>query len=176
MTVNSRLIRTFVACSPEAIDIPLQNGLRLQILTSIKNLRQARKHQSAAFCAAEGLLVVWDDDPKNLIGRARAIESEVMEMVWRTANELEDVKEYDEKGDVEVDSESGEAMLEQRPTNLMNTILVACTLIIVITLLGLAARSLAVEISVDRDFVRLAFLALVPVQIFFTLVWFPRQD
>lgn len=176
MTVNSRLVRTFVASSPEAIDIPLQNGLRLQILPSLNNMPQARKHQSAAFCAAEGLLVVWDDDPKNLVGRAKAIESQVIDMVWHTANEGEGAQPYDEKGDIQLDSESGEAMLEQRPTNLMNTILVACTLIIVITLLGLAARSLAVEISVDKGFVRLAFLALVPVQIFFTLVWAIWQD
>lgn len=56
-----------------------------------------------------------------------------------------------------------------RPTHLMNTVLVAFCLIIVIVLLGLAARSLATEISVDKNYIRLAFLALVPVQIFFTL-------
>ncbi|KAK5311800.1 hypothetical protein LTR93_011598 [Exophiala xenobiotica] len=51
----------------------------------------------------------------------------------------------------------------------MNTVLVAFTLIIVIALLGLACRSLAIEIAVDKSYLRLAFLSLVPVQIFFTL-------
>lgn len=171
MTVNSRVIKTFLAWSPDAVDVPLMNGLRVQILPSIKDLTRARKHQFAAFVASEGLLVVWDDDASNIISRAKAIESELMQFVWQ----VEGGEEYfDEKGvqisEQEIDAETGEARPEDRPTNLLNTILVAFTLVIVVTLLGLGCRSIAIEVAVDHSYLRVAFLALIPVQIFFTLV------
>lgn len=172
MTVNSRVIKTFLAWSPDAIDVPLMNGLRVQILPSIDDLTRARKHQFAAFVASEGLLVVWDDDASNLISRAKAIESELMQFVWQVESGEDPI---DEKGtsihEQEIDAETGEARPEDRPTNLLNTILVAFTLVIVVTLLGLGCRSVAIEVAVDHSYLRVAFLALVPVQIFFTLVW-----
>ncbi len=61
MTINSRVVKTLLACSPDATNVPLKNGLRVQVLPSIETLRYARRAQSAAFVAAEGLLVVWDD-------------------------------------------------------------------------------------------------------------------
>lgn len=61
MTVKSRVISTFMTWSPEAISIPLRDGLSVQIVASIRDLARARKHQYAAFVASESLLVVWDD-------------------------------------------------------------------------------------------------------------------
>lgn len=173
MTVNSRVIKTFFAWAPDATDVPLMNGLRVQILPTIHDLPRARKYQFAAYVAAESLLVVWDDDPSNVIKRATTIESQLMELVWRTGGAGEDeVGTHEKHGGVDafMDSESGEAIPDHRATNLMNTILVAFTLVIVVVLLGLACRSLAIEIAVDHSYLRLAFLSLVPVQIFFTLV------
>ncbi|KAJ9643155.1 hypothetical protein H2204_002050 [Knufia peltigerae] len=172
MTVNSRVIKTFFAWAPDATDVPLMNGLRVQILPTIHDLPRARKYQFAAYVAAESLLVVWDDDPSNVIKRATTIESQLMELVWRTGEAGEDeVGTHEKHGGVDafMDSESGEAIPDHRATNLMNTILVAFTLVIVVVLLGLACRSLAIEIAVDHSYLRLAFLSLVPVQIFFTL-------
>ena len=176
MTVNSRVIKTFLAWSPDAIDVPLMNGLRVQILPTVDDLPRARKHQFAAFIASEALLVVWDDDPSHLVERAKAIESELMELVWQTGESMEgedeasDEKKVPRVNEYEVDSETGEIIPEKRPTNLMNTILVAFTLIIVVVMLGAGARSLMVEVAVDHGYIRLAFLALTPVQVFFTLV------
>jgi hypothetical protein len=175
MTVHSKVIKTFLAWSPNAIDVPLMNGLRVQILPTIYDLPRARKHQFAAFLASDALLIVWDDDPSHLMERAEAIESELMELVWQ-AGASQETAEVTEKKTVsritgfEVDKESGEIFPEQRPTNLMNTMLVACTLVIIMTLLGLGFRSVVVEVAVDKGYIRLAFLALTPVQIFFTLV------
>ncbi len=176
MTVNSRVIKTFLAWAPDATDVPLMNGLRVQILPTIVDLPRARKYQFAAFIAADSLLIVWDDDPSNLMKRATGIEAELMELVWHTSEAGDDEDVSNEKGDgrTTFDAESGNA--ENRPSNLMNTILVAFTLIIVVTLLGLACRSLATEIAVDGSYLRLAFLALVPVQIFFTLVSHPHMQ
>lgn len=151
------------------------NGLRIQILPSMEDLSQARKYQFAAFIASESLLIVWDDDPSKVITRATNIESQLMQLVWQTGEPSGDGEIIIEKSgasDAAVDTELGEPMLELRSTNLMNTVLVACTLVIVVILLGLACRSLATEIAVDGSYVRLAFLTLVPVQVFFTLVGF----
>ncbi|KAK4133561.1 hypothetical protein BT67DRAFT_53734 [Trichocladium antarcticum] len=170
MTVNSRVIKTFLQWSPDAVDVPLMNGLRVQILPTIDDLPRARKHQFAAFVASEGLLVVWDDDALHLVQRAKAIESELMELVWKAGGDDDE----DEKGgpaatELEIDEESGELIPEKRPVHLLNTYLVSLTLILVIVLLGAGARQLAIEVSVDGDYTRLALLALFPVQIFFTL-------
>lgn len=61
MTINSRVVKTFLAWSPDAVDVPLKNGLRVQVLPTMEDLPRARKMQSAAFVASEGLLIVWDD-------------------------------------------------------------------------------------------------------------------
>jgi hypothetical protein len=179
MTVHSRVIKTFLAWSPNAIDVPLMNGLRVQILPTISDLARARKHQFAAFVASDALLIVWDDDPSHLMERAAAIESELMELVWeagapREAGEANDEKRATRITELEIDREPGEIFPELRPTNLMNTMLVAFTIVIILTLLGLGFRSVAVEVAVDQSYARLAFLALTPVQVFFTLVRSPN--
>ncbi|KAL2192596.1 glycosyl transferase family group 2-domain-containing protein [Corynascus similis CBS 632.67] len=171
MTVNSRVIKTFLQWSPDAVDVPLMNGLRVQILPTIDDLPRARKHQFAAFVASEGLLVVWDDDALHLVQRAKAIESELMELVWKAGAEDDD---GDEKGgavveEPEVDEESGELKPEKRPVHLLNAFLVTMSLVLVTVSLGAAFRQLAIEVSVDGNFIRLALVALFPVQIFFTL-------
>jgi hypothetical protein len=86
MTVNSRVIQTFLQWSPDAIDVPLLNGLRVQILPTMEDLPRAGKDQFAAFLMQEGLLIVWDVDPLNLVGRARVIESELMKLVWNSGD------------------------------------------------------------------------------------------
>ncbi|KAK3186176.1 hypothetical protein K4F52_005166 [Lecanicillium sp. MT-2017a] len=172
MTVNSRVIKTFLQWSPDAVDVPLMNGLRVQILPTIEDLPRARKYQFAAFVASEGLLVVWDDDALHLVQRAKAIESELMELVWKAGNT--DDEDDEKKGgpaiaEAEIDEESGEVKPENRPVHLQNTVLVSITLAIVITSLGAAWRQLSIEVSVDNSYIRLALIALAPVQIFFTL-------
>jgi cellulose synthase/poly-beta-1,6-N-acetylglucosamine synthase-like glycosyltransferase len=171
MTVNSRVIKTFLQWAPDAVDVPLMNGLRVQILPTIDDLPRARKHQFAAFVASEGLLVVWDDDALHLVSRAKQIEAELMELVWKTPNEDDEGGEKGgpSVGEVEIDEESGEIKPEKRPIHLLNSWLVGMTLVIITVSLGAAFRQLAIEVSVDHSYTRLALVALFPVQIFFTL-------
>lgn len=175
MTVNSRVIKTFLSWSPDAVDVPLTNGLRVQILPSMEDLPRARKAQSAAFIAAEALLVVWDDDANHLMTRAKMIESELMELVWRAGETAEEEDEATKEktaarvSEAEIDEETGEIKPEHRGTHLQNTVLVMFTIIIVVVLLGLGAREVAMEIAIDHGYARLAFFILIPVQIFFTL-------
>jgi hypothetical protein len=174
MTVNSRVIKTFLAWSPDAVDVPLMNGLRVQILPTIDDIPRARKHQFAAFIASEALLVVWDDDPSHLLERAKSIEAELMQLVWQTGEPTEEEDMSENKNprvtEYEVDQESGQIIPEMRPTNLMNTILVGFTLVIVVVMLGAGFRAVAIETVVDKNYLRMAFILLTPVQVFFTLV------
>ncbi|KAK1828593.1 glycosyltransferase family 2 protein [Podospora conica] len=172
MTVNSRVIKTFLQWSPDAVDVPLTNGLRVQILPTIEDIPRARKHQFAAFVASEGLLVVWDDDALHLVQRAKAIESELMDLVWKAGH----LEEPDEKPDgpvitidAEIDEESGEVIPEKRPVHLLNTYLVSMTLVLITVSLGSAFRQLAIEVAVDGDYRRLMLALLFPIQIFFSL-------
>lgn len=166
MTVNSRVIKTFLQWSPDAVDVPLANGLRVQILPTTGDLPRARKNQFAAFVASEALLVVWDDDALHLVERAKAIEEELMQLVWKVAPEEGAEKEGGQEPADGVDEESG---VEKRPVHLINSVLVAISLALVTVSLGAAWRQLAIQIMVDGSYVRLALAALAPVQIFFTL-------
>ncbi|KAK5090282.1 hypothetical protein LTR05_000454 [Lithohypha guttulata] len=171
MTVRSRTIETLLASSLGVQDIPLQAGLRMQVVQNMADLAKARTAQCGAFIADLGLLVVWDDDPNNLINRATDIEEQTREIIWQM-NEADQDEFHDTMYNnkmMAMDDEAQVAAPQERPTHLLNTILVAFCLIIVIVLIGLAARSLATEIAVDKSYIRLAVLALIPVQVFFTL-------
>jgi cellulose synthase/poly-beta-1,6-N-acetylglucosamine synthase-like glycosyltransferase len=99
----------------------------------------------------------------------------VTSQIWRYGDEnAEDDEQFDEKKPPrvtanEIDEESGELLPENRPTHLMNTILVSITLCLIIVMLGAGWRQLAVEVMVDQQYIRLAFVLLTPIQVFFTL-------
>ncbi|KAI1655895.1 glycosyl transferase family group 2-domain-containing protein [Daldinia decipiens] len=172
MTVNSRVIKTFLSWSPGATDVPLMNGLRIQIMPSVDELSRARKHQFAAFLAAESLLIVWDDDALHLVQRAQAIESELMELVWQRSEMSDDDGEKNPEyfsGEVELDEESGHTDPEKRPVHLLNTYLVSIVITLITISLGAAWRQLAIEVSVDDNFARLGLVVLFPIQVFFSL-------
>lgn len=159
---------------PNAYDIPLDNGLFVQVIPTMEDLPKARKAQFAAVIASTGLLVVWDDDPKNLISRAKHIESELMELAW----DQEVTQEKESKSDIKapkvvvrtIDEETGEFAPEDRPLHLMNCIYVSIVLFIIIALLGTGFRQIALEVKGDGDYIRVSLLLLIPVNVFFTLV------
>ncbi|KAF2636439.1 putative glycosyltransferase family 2 protein [Massarina eburnea CBS 473.64] len=177
MTVNSRIITTFLTHAPHLTDVPLKGGLRIQILPTINSLPHARKNQFAAFLALESVLVVWDDEPLNLFTRAAAIEDEVMNLVWRSGgtDDGDDEGEGGEKNggarvrEVGMDEETGMVRVEVRRTHVMNGVLVGCTVFLIAGMLGAGLRQIAQEIAVDGGYIRLAFLILTPIQVFFTL-------
>jgi hypothetical protein len=51
---------------------------------------------------------------------------------------------------------------------------VAITLMLIMTMLGLGYRQLAFQILVDKGYIRLAFIVMTPVLIFFSLVMLPK--
>lgn len=143
------------------------------MIQTIEDLAKARKHQFAAVIASQGLLVVWDDDVNNLLVRAAHIERELMELVWE-ADGTEPSQTPEKKGPavvvLDVDEESGETLPEQRPVHLLNSIYVSIVLLIIIAMLGLGIKEIAFEVKADGNYLRLALLLLLPINIFFTLV------
>ena len=62
--------------------VPLSGGLMVQILSDVTKLPSCQKHHYAAFIQESALLVVWDDEPKQLLSRAEKFEKALMQMVW----------------------------------------------------------------------------------------------
>ncbi|KUJ15797.1 uncharacterized protein LY89DRAFT_647797 [Mollisia scopiformis] len=177
MTVNTRFIRIFL--SKHAADyVPLSDGLRLQVLPSLAHLYNCQKHHFGAFIRDQSILVVWDDEPQNLLRRATQIETSLMHMIWGDSDSLEPVDEKKSANVSVVELPDGtisprdleDALIaEKRPTLLINPIIVGLTLTLLIAALGLGWGKLAQEVAIDGKFIRLALLAVTPCQIFVSL-------
>lgn len=188
MTVHSPVIKSFLQVLPDSLDIPLMNGLRVQIVETIEDLAVARTHQFAACVASEALLVVWDDDAMNVLQRAKQIEWELMQLLWtsdsysstRTSKAISklNVVAVTEK-EVETESSDLEENVpqQQRPTMFINTFLVSISLCAIITTLGLGLRQILIELMVEQGYtknpyMRFALIALTPVWMFFGMFFF----
>lgn len=170
MTVSSGVIEPFLDWSADAVDVPLLNGLRIQILPTFEDLYHAKRHQYAAFIASDALLVVWDDEPTHLLQRAKTIEAELLKFVWKTANSTQTEKEAMEASEVEVDEETGQIFTKERPILLYNCFLVACSLCLLTVLIGLGYVKIADELVQLHKWISLTFLIMTPVNAFLTLV------
>ncbi|KAI1372039.1 glycosyl transferase family group 2-domain-containing protein [Hypoxylon crocopeplum] len=182
MTVNTRVINVILASRRTTYDyIPLSDNLRLQVLPSMHDLPRCQKHHFAAFIQDLQILVVWDDEPKKVLARADALERQLMKMIWGPGDE-EDAQEEEreEKGEkgqgIEVDvadvdlEAAGEA--EKRMTKLSSACIVAVTLALCMSCMGLGLRSLAYEIQTDGSYVRLALIAVIPVEMWVAMFFF----
>ena len=185
MTIHSPVIRSFLEAMPESVDIPLLNGLAVQIIPTVADLARARTHQFAACIASENVLVVWDDDAINMVKRAKSIEWELMQLLWttdskdmtsKTASKINLAITEKEVGD---DSSLEDAAPKPRPTIFINTILVSMSICVLFGTLGLGLRELVIELMVEEgestgkpNFIRFAFLALTPIWMFFGMFFF----
>ncbi|MCJ1395005.1 hypothetical protein MMC18_007886 [Xylographa bjoerkii] len=177
MTVNTRVIKLFLR-RQDLPYVPLKDGLRLQILPNINYLPSCQKHHFAAFIADTSMLVVWDDEPKHLLTRAKSIEEQLMGMIWEA-----DPGPYDEKTEkghsvdvTEVNSAASSSDLERedsvaKPRKLVMNQAVLCglTLVLLIAAIGAGWRQIVIELVVDQQMLRLAFAAVVPFQCWLAL-------
>ena len=92
MTVNTRVIKLFLK-RQDISSVPFSDGLEIQILPNISYLPNCQKHHFAAFVQDAGMLIVWDDEPKHLLVRAKHIENSLMAMIWNASDDAG----YDEK-------------------------------------------------------------------------------
>ncbi|KAI0152929.1 glycosyl transferase family group 2-domain-containing protein [Xylariaceae sp. FL1272] len=180
MTVNTRVINVILASRRTVYDyIPLPDGLRLQVLPSMRELPRCQKHHFAAFIQDLQIMVVWDDEPKKVMARADALERQLMKMIWGSGEEEEEEEETEkgEKGQgvevdvTPVDLESGGDAKDRR-VKLTSPLSVALTLAFSIAVIGLGFRKLAFEIATDHSFVRLALVAVSPLQLWVGFFFF----
>lgn len=178
MTVNTRMIRVLLYNNSMPF-IEIEEGLHLQVLPSISYLPRCQKHQSAAFVADRGLLVVWDDDPDKILGRVESLETALVKMIWDRRSTYPEEDKKEEKEDLNVKEAESDSDLENptaekpRPIVLLQAIYTAFTLALTLGTLGLGWRQIAFEIGIDHVYLRLLFaLAIVP-QFWLALVSFP---
>lgn len=163
----------------------LPNGLRLQVLPDISFLPGCQKHQSAAFIDDRGVLIVWDDDPVDIIERAAKLERELLGLIWQGESACLDV--VDEKlgkggfgspsisecssSEMSSDLEAAtRAAPKERKTPLLYPIMVCATLALGILCLGTGYRRIAIEIAYDGSFTRCALVVLLPISLWLSLV------
>ncbi|KXJ92069.1 glycosyl transferase family group 2-domain-containing protein, partial [Microdochium bolleyi] len=177
MTVNTRVINVIMSSRRLTQDhIPLSNGLRLQVLHTLRDLPRCKKHHFAAFIEDTQTLVVWDDEPRRLLRRIAEIETQLMKIIWGNTGEEDEEEEVDEKNDAEitvepVDLETG-AGIERRRVMLTSPIIVGLTLTLCLTCVGLGLRYLALQTATDGQYMRIALVAVVPVQIWVAIFFF----
>lgn len=176
MTVNTRMIQLFLKDN-NLFYVPLPSGLRLQVLPDISYLPSCQKHHFAAFIQDSATLIVWDDDPNHILQRVQNIEDQLIQMIWKEDPE-EDASSIPASALPSqsnlnlpdgVHNEKGNSVQPPRRVVLIQPILAAITLILLITAIGSGWREIAIEIKVDKSWLRLAFLAVVPLQCWLAL-------
>ncbi len=176
MTVDTRVMKVFLKQNTTDY-VPLGDGLHIQVLPSVEYLPRCQKHHFGAFIKDQQILIVWDDQPRNLLKRAAQIESSLMKLIWMSDEPFDEKTKHSanhstvEFRDDTMDLGNLEhaSTTEQRPTILINPIMVGLTLTLLIAALGLGWRSLAQEVSIDGNYTRLALLVVTPCQIFVSL-------
>ena len=180
ISIKDRVV-TCLLSRNELIYIPIEDNLRLQILPSVEYLPTCQRHQNAAFIRNQHMLVVWADSVEAAEERA---ERYLDQLVRVFSQGFSDYREKSQKQDLLIkevpayseDNSSGIADLEDEPQEaprrpvLIQAILTAVTLLLIIGAIGLGWRQIAIETSVDRNYVRLAFIIAAPFQIWLALV------
>ena len=182
MTVNTRIVKLLLR-RPDVAYVPLENGLRLQILPNVTYLPRGQKHHFAAFIQDSSILIVWDDDPNHILARAQNIQDQLMNMIWKEEDD-EDEKSTIPPGSKTAsrapsiylkeltDPQNFDERLTEPPRKIVfiQSFVTAITIILMIAAVGAGWRQLAIEISVDKNWVRLALLVMTPIQIWLALV------
>ena len=161
--------------------VPLPNGLRLQVLPSIPYLANCQRHQNAAFIQDLGILVVWADNPRECRKRAEDIERQLIDVFSRGMSGFDMEEKEEEKVTVtefpaeEFDAEGGVARENgltdpPRRIKLNQAILCAATLFLIVAALASGWRQIAIELIVDKSWIRLAFVVVMPLQVWLALV------
>jgi hypothetical protein len=181
MTVNTAVVKLFLQ-DEQLTHMPLDSGLRLQILPDISALPGCQKHQFAAFVRTHNILVVWDDDPNHILKRVQSVEDQLINMVWKedmdddesalpafsAAPSTINLNTLNADG-TSIENGEERAMNAPRRIVLIQPILTAVTIVLLIAAIGSGWQQIALEIKVDHNWMRLAFLVVVPFQCWLAL-------
>ena len=170
MTVQTNVIKIFLRQQDQPY-ISLENGLRLQVLPDITYLPTCQKHHFAAFIQDTARLVVWEDNPSQIIARAKKIEKELISKVSTSMYSQKENKSTAIIVTEESVSDAEEEFRVEEPRRvvLFHSILIACTLVLLMAAIGGGWRQIAKEIGMDKSMLRLAFAAVVPLQLWLGL-------
>lgn len=159
--------------------VSLSNGLRIQVLPDLSFLPKCQKHQCAAFIADRKQLIVWDDDPRNVLARVSTILDDLMESIWNnnypssTAPEDEKKNAMVAEGEVasiDGQSETGTSPEVKRRVVLWLPFQVGLSLTLTILVMGLAVSRLVKQSWIDHTYIRFAIVLSIPAQIWLCLV------
>jgi len=160
MTVTTPVVRIILHRNLMPF-ICIHDGLQIQVLPRLEDLPRCQKHQYAAFIADQGMLIVWDDNPRNIVQRVADLEENLVRIVWGgdKAYPEEDKKEEAQVEMIEVNGHSKEPeveeLLKERPIALWQAVCTACAITLTIGTLGLGWRQLAIQSSMDHTYLRL---------------------
>jgi hypothetical protein len=184
MSIKTQVIKLLLR-RIDMIHVPFDNGLRIQVLPNITFLPDCQKHHFAAFIQDSAMLIVWDDDPNHLLSRAQGVEDHLMSMVWNVDDEENEKSSIAapskaasrapsirvKEGSSSQNSDSEENLAEApRKTVLIQPILTAITLVLIFAAIGGGWKQIAMELMADKGWIRLGFVAVVPLQIWLALV------
>ncbi|KAH6687246.1 glycosyl transferase family group 2-domain-containing protein [Plectosphaerella plurivora] len=179
VTVNSPVIQSIMQHLPSNVkSLPVSYGLHLQVLNGMKDLPRCHKHHFAAFIRNPSKLVVWDDHPETVLLRAQTLEQMIVGYIWRLVEEDEDEDEDGKQSKRPgtpmvsvIDLEPGEEEPVRR-VKITSSMIVSAALCLEICCLGLGWRMLALEVAVDRYYLRLLIALASPFTLFLSLFFF----
>ena len=149
--------------------VQLRGNLQIQVISSSRDLSIVRKQQFAAFIREGSFLLVWDDDPSNIIARAADIELQLVEKSWRNTKGSYPINDT-RRQTLMPSSIDQEAGIVRRPRIFINAIMSGLAMILIFGTIGLGWMALAEQIAADGDYSRLCLIAMAPISTFFCLV------
>jgi hypothetical protein len=175
MTVSTKVIKLLLA----RINLPyveIKPGHRLQVIRDLDALPYCQRNQYAAFVASAGTLVVWADEPGDLLRTATLIQDSLMQKIWmKDSQNLVDEKrpsplEEPETSDSDSLVDEEKDTQEPRRTKLIQPFASAATLIIAFAALGAGCSKIALATFVDHNWIRMAFALVFIPQLWLSLV------
>lgn len=180
ISIKDRVV-TVLLSQPDLVYIPIQDNLRLQIVPDVEYIPRCQRSQGAAFCKNQDMLVVWGDSVDATEQRADKYLKQMVEVFsqgFGTYSEKEkdtvmvhempmDGSEYAYSGDVDPEEVSQEP---RRKIVLIQAVLTGLTLLLIVAAIGAGFRQIAIEIGIDHSYIRLAFVIVVPLQMWLALV------
>lgn len=142
-------------------------------------LPTCQKHQSAAFVADRGCLVLWADDPREILDRASKLINEIVMLIWEDGLDNDELTE--KKGEVivssvEKDNASSNVDIEQgllpsiRRRVAWQPLTVGATMALLFLSTGTGYGQIVEEIYYDRSYARLLLILVMPMQLWVSLV------
>ena len=173
MTVNTPWVQSIISLIRArdilADSIPLQGGLQLQVLPRLTDLPRCQKHHFAAFVVEPPMLVVWDDEPSTIMNRVERVQADILALIWGPDGEGEGGEDSKEATEEKEDVEQGDVP-EKRVMKVERSAMIALSLAIALTCLGIGWRWLAMEVMTDSSYLRLLLVLSSPIQLFVSMV------